>query len=213
MMAATAHAGWVSLEEEGLLPEDSARGNFYALLSSLFYAPPSAQLLRSIADAGVMEEAGDSRLAAAWRELQRAAAAADAAAVRQEYDDAFISTSRPPVFLYASHYHNGFLMERQLAKLREELAELGFARQEKSAEPEDHISALCDVMRYLVTGGGAGAPAPLETQRDFFQRRIQPWYPALCEAIQAAGETAFYKKVAALAREFFDLEVESFDIA
>jgi TorA maturation chaperone TorD len=216
MMAATANASWVA-PETGLLPEDRARGNLYALLSSLFYGPPSAQLLRNIAetDADVMEEPGNSRLVAAWRALQRAAASADENAVRQEYDDAFIATSRPPVFLYASHYQSGFLLEGEgpLARLREELARLGLARRETSGEPEDHISALCDAMRYLITGAEAGVPASLETQRDFFRRRIQPWYPALCDAIERASETDFYKKVGALAREFFDLEVESFEIA
>ncbi len=213
MMTATANVSRFTpkMEEQ---PEDGARAGLYALVAHLFYSPPSAQLLSSIADADTADGAdAGSRLAAAWRDLRQAAAGADAAAVKQEYDNAFVSIGRAPVFLLGSFYVTGFLMEKPLVQLREDLARLGLSRKETSFESEDHISALCDVMRFLIAGDGVTAPAALAAQRDFFRRHLQPWYPALCAAIETTGETDFYKKVAALARAFFDLEVEAFEIA
>lgn len=199
--------------EVEVLPEDGARANLYALLSHLFHSPPSPQLLQSIRDAdGIENEDAGSRLAAAWDGLRQAAAGADASRVREEFDSAFLGVGRAPVFLYGSYYAAGSLMEKPLVALREELGRMGLARRETSFEPEDHVSALCDVMRYLILGDEATPPAGVDAQRDFFRRHIQGWYPALCARLEAAGETDFYKKVGALAREFFELEVESFDI-
>jgi TorA maturation chaperone TorD len=196
-------------EEVGMLAEECARANVYALLASLFYAPPPAELLRTIAAADVAADP-DSRLARSWRELQAAAGAADPEVVRQEYDDVFVSVGRPPVLLYESHYLKGALMEAPLVTLRAELAHLGIALRDSSFETEDHISAVCDVMRFLIAGDGTIPPATIEAQHDFFVRHIAPWYSELCDAIAQASQTDFYKHVASFAKEFFQLEAESF---
>ena len=200
--------------QEEVAEEDRARADAYGLLAHLFYSSPSASLLRTIADARLVDgDVSQSPLAAAWHELQKAARAADPDAIREEYDHAFITAGRPPVFLYGSVYQTGFLMDKPLARLRDDLVQLGFARNLAVGEPEDHISALCDVMRLLITGADGTAPAPLSAQREFFMRHMAPWYERLCAAIHAAEQTDFYKKAAAFAKEFFYLEVQSFEIA
>ncbi len=200
--------------EVEVVEEDRARADVYALLAHLFYSPPSEDFLRSLADVDIIDgRASQSRLAAAWRALQNAARTVAPAAISEEYDSIFISVGRPPVFLYGSFYLAGFLMEKPLVQLRDDLASLGLARKRESGEPEDHVSALCDVMRFLILGDEDTPPATLAAQREFFTRNIAPWYGRLCEAIQNAEQTAFYKDVAALAKEFFDLEVESLEIA
>lgn len=200
--------------EEEVVEEDRARADVYALLAHLFYLPSSAGLLRSIADADIIDGAAlQSPLAAAWGALQQAARNADPVAISEEYDNAFISVGRPPVFLYGSFYQAGFLMEKPLVRLRDDLARLGLARKHESNESEDHISALCDVMRFLIVGDDDTPPATVEVQREFFMRHIAPWYERLCAAIRGAEQTDFYKKVAAFAKEFFDLEVQAFEIA
>lgn len=214
LMTATA----IAHHHEGLeevAPEDQARAAIYGLISNLFYAAPGQELLAVIAQAGedIASQGPDSELGRAWRELKRAAAAADEGALRQEYDDTFISTGRAPVFLYGSFYLAGFLMEKPVAKLRDDLATLGLARKADSGETEDHISALCDVMRLLILGDGAGPAAPIESQREFFARNIAPWYERLSEAIQGAETTNFYKSAALFVRRFFDLESQSFEMA
>src|SRR6185437_2386851 len=45
---------------------------------------------------------------------------------------------------YGSFYLTGFLHERPLARLREDLARFGIDRAEGVAEPEDHAGILCE---------------------------------------------------------------------
>ncbi len=200
---------------EEVSPEDQARAAIYGLVSNLFYDAPRRQLLATIAQSGdvIAARGTESELGRAWRDLQRVAASADEAALRQEYDDTFISTGRAPVFLYGSFYIAGFLMEKPVAQLRDDLARLGLARKPESGETEDHISALCDVMRFLILGDGAEPAAPVSVQREFFVRNIAPWYERLDAAIQDAESASFYKQAATFARHFFDLELQSFEMA
>jgi len=199
---------------EEVSPEDQARAAIYGLVSNLFYAPPGMELLVTMARAGeiIAARCSETELGRAWRELRRAAAAADEAALRQEYDDTFISTGRAPVFLYGSFYLAGFLMEKPVARLRDEVASLGLARKPESGETEDHISALCDVMRFLILGDGTEPAAPIAVQREFFVRNIAPWYERLDAAIQGVESADFYKTAAMFARKFFDLESQSFEM-
>lgn len=211
MMAATAIAHHDEEVLEEVSPEDEARAAIYGLISRLFYAAPDRDLLTTIVQAG--DFAGtDTELGRAWHELQSVAATVDESALKQEYVDTFISTGRAPVFLYGSFYMAGFLMEKPVAKLRDELAELGIARKQDSVETEDHISALCDVMRLLILGDGARSAAPVTVQREFFARNMAPWYAKLAAAIQSAGTADFYKTAAMFARNFFDLESQSFEM-
>lgn len=200
--------------QEEVFEVDRARADVYGLLANLFYSSSSAGLLRSVADANVISgDVRESRLAATWDALQNAARDADPDTVREEYENTFITAGRPPVFLYGSFYQAGFLMEKPLVQLRDDLARLGLARSHGRSEPEDHIAALCDVMRFLIIGAEDVPPAPIAVQKDFFMGHIGPWYERLCAAIANAEQTAFYKKVAAFAKEFFDLEVQSFEMA
>lgn len=143
----------------GIVPEDRARADIYGLIASLFYRPPSKDLLVAIAaEDGICSGAADSSLSQVWRELQSAAAKANAVSVKQEYDALFIGVGRAPVLMYGSYYLTGFLMEKPLVKLRRDLAQMGLARHESTREPEDHLSALCDVMRFLIVGDRETAP-------------------------------------------------------
>ena len=185
-------------------PEEQARANFYALFSRLFYAP-DAGLLAALAQADELEGEDDA-LADAWRNLCAAAAGSDAEAVREEYDAVFVGTGKAPVTLYTSAYSIKYSNEAPLAALRGELAELGLRGE--AAEPEDHIAALCDVMRYLIADEQAG----LEQQKRFFERWMQPSVEALCAAIERNDQTSFYKHVARAAKTFFSLEHSAFEM-
>ena len=50
---------------------------------------------------------------------------------------------------YGSYYLTGFLHERPLARLRDDLATLGVERAEGNCEPEDHAGTLCEIMAGL----------------------------------------------------------------
>lgn len=198
--------------------EDRARADMYALLSRLFFAAPDEALLRALAGAGkISAEGEDASLATGWSELVTAAALAEAEDVRFEYDGAFIGTGRAEVTLYSTAYlkgisHNGAGAEKQLAVLRGEFADLGIVRHDNIHEPEDHFSALCDVMRFLIVGDNQTPAGSIERQRQFFDDHIAPWYAKLADAIEAGGSIGFYRPVGRFARAFLDLEKESFAI-
>ena len=186
-----------------MAPEEQARANFYGLLARLFYAPPDAALLQALS-----RETLEGELAQAWEELKRAAAGADPEAVREEYETAFIGTGKAPVTLYSTAYTIRYSSEAPLVELRGELARLGLARRTEAHEPEDHIAALCDVMRHLVAQQKTG----LDEQRRFFNRWIQPAIEPLCDAIERSDKTAFYKPVARFAKGFCTLEHMAFEM-
>ena len=188
-------------------PEEAARANFYGLLARLFYAPPDAALLQSIATAAEFE-AEDRSLALAWRDLALAAAAADPEAVRDEYDTVFVGTGKAPVTLYTCAYTLRFSNDVPLVVLRGDLAALGLARRQDAGEPEDHIAALCDTMRHLV----AEQQSDLAGQKRFFDRWIGPIIEPLCDAINNNESTVFYKRVARLAKSFLLVEQSSFEM-
>lgn len=186
-----------------IAPEEQARADFYGLLARLFYAPPDPALLQAIAATKMEGE----ELAEAWRELSRAAALADAEAVREEYESRFVGTGKAPITLYTSAYTVRFTNEVPLAALRGELAALGLRRQEGVPEPEDHIAALCDTMRHLIA-----TQRELVEQERFFNRWIEPAAEPLCNAIDNDGQTVFYRHVSRFARRFFHIEQTAFEM-
>jgi TorA maturation chaperone TorD len=190
-----------------LPPEEVARANFYGLLARLFYAPPDAALLRTLAAADELD-AEDDGIALAWRDLAKAAADADPEAVREEYETAFVGVGKAPITLYTSAYSMRYSNEAPLARLREELSKLGLARRSESSEPEDHIAALCEVMRHLI----AEDKLDLERQKQFFERWIWPIVRPLCDAISKSDLTPHYRAVANFALAFFELEHSAFEM-
>ncbi len=190
-----------------LPPEEVARANFYGLLARLWYAPPDAQLLEAIAGADDIE-AEDGGIALAWRELAHAAAGAEPQTLQEEYDAAFVGTGKAPITLYTAAYSIKYASETPLAELRAELAALGLQRREHVSEPEDHLAALFDVMRFLI----AQQKSTLETQQRFFLRWIWPTVQPLCAAVEESTHTAFYKVVARFMKTFLELEHSAFEM-
>lgn len=189
--------------------EEEARAEIYGVLATLFYAPPPQALLDAIAAAPA---AGDSLLEQAWNELADACRHVQPARVREEYEGLFIGVGKPEVLLYGSFYLSGFLMEKPLAELRADLAKLGLERSEAMPESEDHLAALCDVMRYLITSDDA-VHASLAAQQKFFDTHMRSWVLTCCEAVENHPDAGFYRLAALLARRFFEVEMQAFDMA
>jgi len=189
-------------------PEDQARANFYALLSRLFHGAPGAQLLEAIASSAEIVPVGkDVELGAAWRSLQEASGGADVSATQQEYDDLFVSTGKAVVSLFASHYLTDAGREKVLVRLRDDLDGLGLARRSGANEPEDHVAALFDVMRFLVLAGSTDDA--LQEQQRFFQRYLAPCHAGLCDAIASTAGGNYYRRVARFAGAFLDVESQA----
>ena len=189
-------------------PEEAARANFYGLLARLFYAPPDAALLETLA--GAEDLGGDEGLVPdAWQALVWAAARADVHAVHEAYESAFAGARRSRVSLYATAYTRRRSSKAPHLALRAELAGLRLARRGSSDEPEDHIAALCDVMRHLIQTRKRG----LARQDRFFNRWIAPAAQPLCDAVAKQLSGSFYEYVARFAGAFFEIERSAFQIS
>jgi TorA maturation chaperone TorD len=182
---------------------DSARSQEYALLSALLARAPDADLLARLA--GLRGDATPFGLA--HMALGEAAASADADRISREYFELFIGLGRGEVLPYASYYLTGFLHDRPLARLRDDLAALGIERAEGNAEPEDHAAILCEIMAG-VTGGRF--PAPEGTDRKLFEKHLAPWIGRFFADLERAEHADFYRRVGALGRLFVQVEMEAF---
>lgn len=193
------------------LDEETARAEVYGLLAQLFYAPPDAELFDALAVAVTQGPVTGALLERPWCELVAMARELSREAIAREYQALFGGIGKPEVYLFGSHYLSGFLNDRPLAQLRTDLARLGLARDDAMGETEDHIAYLCEVMRYLIAGDDV-AVANLTTQRQFFSAHLQPWVPALCDALEAHPLARFYAVLSRFTRAFADVETQAFDM-
>ncbi|HXN15843.1 MAG TPA: molecular chaperone TorD family protein, partial [Usitatibacter sp.] len=184
------------------LPEEAARGDFYALLARLFYAAPDAPLLGALAGAQALPAKGDAALARAWRELAQASSAMDAEAAAEEYEGLFVGVGKAPVSIYAGYYTGAPAMDHPRVRIQAALAAFGLARPDGVTEPEDHFAALFEAMRVLVAGGAGRASATLAEQRHFFEEHLGRGAGKFFAAIDAAARANYYRKVAALGTAF-----------
>lgn len=204
-----AHAAGMPLPQE-----EQARANIYGLLARLLLAPPDDALLDSLAGAdSIVSADSEQPLDRAWDQLSLTARLIPFDAVRDEFNELFISTSVPRVSPYGSLYMAGFLHEKPLAALRTDLARLGLARRSGAFETEDHLGALCETMRRMIMGGEGAPRQPVERQHEFFEMHIAPWAAACLEHLRHAEGGRFYPRVADLAAAFFDIEREAFEVA
>jgi TorA maturation chaperone TorD len=194
--------------------EEQARADLYGLLARLLLAPPDDALLDSLAGADAIVSCdADQPLDRAWDQLCLTARLIPADLVRDEFSELFISTSIPRINPYASLYLAGFLHEKPLADLRTDLARLGLARRNGASETEDHLGALCETMRRMITGGQGVPRQPLARQQEFFDIHIAPWSGICLNHLREADGARFYQRVADLVDAFFDIEREAFEVA
>ena len=111
--------------------ENTLRANTYSILARLLSAPAGNDLLELLSAIEKGSELENSPLAYAWNQLASAAEKADAGLVSDEFHALFIGMSRGELLAYGSYYQTGFLMEKPLALLREDLQKLGFQRQQE----------------------------------------------------------------------------------
>jgi len=186
---------------DGLVDETAlGRSRQYRLLAALLARAPDAERLRLV---GAIR--GDaSLLGMAHLALAAAARSVDHAALQREYFHLFIGLGRGEFLPYGSYYLTGFLHERPLARLREDLAKLGFEAVEGRPEPEDHIASLCDVMATLAEDGEE------EAGRAFFERHLKSWAGRFFAELELSQTARFYKSAGLVGRLFMDIEADAF---
>jgi TorA maturation chaperone TorD len=187
-------------------PVDAARAQEYALLAALLSSAPPKALLDQIAR--LSDDA--TPLGRAHAALAEAASRAVASDVEREYFDLFVGLGRGELLPYASFYLTGFLNERPLARLRDDLAALGIERVENNFEPEDHAATLCEIMAGLAEGR---FDTSADAQRTFFEKHMSPWMGRLFADMETAENARFYRAIGALGRLFIEIEAEAFTIA
>ena len=193
------------------LDEETARAEVYGLLAALFYAPPGAELLSQLRVAVTEAPAAGGLLEEPWRQFVGTVRTLSDEQVANEYDALFGGVGKPEVYLFGSYYLSGFLNEKPLAALRGDLAALGLARDETMPETEDHFACVCEVMRYLIAGDDVEV-ANLTQQQKFFSTHVQPWVPAMCDAITAHPKAQFYAALAGFTAAFVSVETQGFDL-
>ncbi len=176
------------------------RAQTYALLASLLSSPPSQDLLDHLVNIEVTEPT--SPMGEQWLTLINAARTIRADDIVDEYQTLFIGVTHGELIPYGSYYQTGFLMEEPLAILRTDLAQLGLERKEDVSEPEDHASALCDVMRLILIAEGT----PVVTADVFFQRHIEPWLSRFFDDMSKNSNANFYKSLGQFGSKFMQLE-------
>ncbi len=185
--------------------EDRLRAHVYQFLASYLIAKPdSAGLSAARTLTGDETEFGQ-----AFSALAKVAASMNETDAGDEYEGLFIGLGRGELLPYASYYLTGFLHEKPLAKLRNDMRRLGIARNEGVSEPEDHIGSLMEMMAGLISGR-YGEAASLDQQRAFFMAHIEPWAGHFFKDLEAARLSRFYQPVGRIGRLFIEIEKDAF---
>jgi TorA maturation chaperone TorD len=199
----------VTSEQEFLQDQaQSMRAAVYELLATLLARPPDESALLRLRQIGEVD-VSDGRIAMGWQLMKQAAIKADPASVHDEYFDLLIGVGRGELVPFGSWYMTGFLMEKPVAVLRNDLQRLGIERQQGVVESEDHIAALCDAMALIIRHSDE---IPLSVQRAFFSDHLAPWVTRFFNDMQNAASAHFYRSVGFFGESFFDFEQQLLDM-
>ena len=188
--------------------EDRLRADLYNFLGLILSQPPDETLLEMTA--GLSGD--DSDLGEAIDVLAKIAARSKPRGITSEFNALFIGLGRGELLPYASYYMTGFLNEKPLAQLRNDLAARGIKRSDDVYEPEDNIASLMEIMGAMIVGRFS-APAPLDVQRDFFNKHIAPWARHFYSDLEAAKNSVLYAAVGKVGGLFMEIEAEAFRLS
>ena len=188
-----------------IAPEDVLRAQCYRLLARYRSSPPTGADLA----AGARLTGDDSDLGRAISAFARVCARSQPAAVAEEHQDLFVGLVRGEIVPYGSYYLTGFLHEKPLAKLRQDMSRLGVEREQDVAEPEDHIASLCEMMAGFIDGS-LGRILPAEEQKAFLTTHIASWAPVLFRDMEEAKASVLYAALGSVGRMFLAIEERAF---
>ncbi len=201
------HTETTEISDTAAADEDRLRASVYRLLARFLHAPPTQADLE--AAAGLSGD--DTPLGRAIHSFARVAASTGPAAVDDEYHALFIGVGRGELLPYSSYYLTGFLHEKPLARLRADMKRLGIAASPDATEPEDHASAVADMMAGLIDGQ-FGSPLPLRRQKEFYDAHIGSWMPLFFRDLEGASPSILYAALAAVGARFLEIESAAFDM-
>lgn len=186
-------------------PEDVLRAQVYRLLARFLSAPPSQSDLAAAAAL----EGDDTDLGRAISTFAHIAGRSEPAQAADEYQDLFIGLPRGELVPFGSYYLTGFLHEKPLAKLRQDMTRLGIARDPAVKETEDHIASLCEMMAGVIDGA-FGAPLSPQEQKRFFETHVGCWAPYFFRDLQQAKSSVLYSALGSVGSIFLEIEEGAF---
>ena len=187
--------------------EQQYRASAYALIAALLRAAPDQQMLDRLDGLSQETTADGDELLLEMSTLALSAKIHTPQSIDDEFHNLFIGLGRGEVVPYGSWYLTGFMMEKPLSDLREDLAKLGYQRNESVIEPEDHIAALCEVVSLMITES-----TDLSEQNKFFQSHMVSWAVQFFDDLARAKSAVFYKAVGRFGAAFIALETEYFSM-
>ena len=192
---------------EALDEEQLYRASAYGLIAALLRSTPDQEMLDRLTglSPGVVPE-GDELLLA-MSTLALSAELHTPASIDDEFHDLFIGLGKGEVVPYGSWYLTGFMMEKPLSDLRDDLARLGYVRNSSVVEPEDHAAALCEVISLMIAEG-----IDLSVQSDFFESHMANWIGSFFADLSMAKSAVFYKSVGRFGAAFIAFENEYFSM-
>ena len=196
-----------SERQEILSEEDDLRAQLYEFLATLLRVEPTDAVVQQVSQLS----GDDSPIGQASSTLAHLAKQMDGSAVRAEYVDLFIGVGRGELLPYCSYYLTGFLNEKPLANLRQDMAAIGIVRAEGVKDPEDHIASLCDMMAGLIRGQFSRS-FTLAEQASFHKKHLAPWAELFFSDLESAKNAVFYAPVGTIGKAFMDIESKSFDM-
>ena len=187
--------------------EDQLRADMYSFLANLLRAEPSVELVNQLTKL----ESDESPIGKSIKTLSKLASSLELPTIRDEYVRIFIGVGRGEILPFASYYLTGFLKDKPLAKLRNDMKEIGIQLAENVKEPEDHIASLFDMMSGLILGKFS-KKFSIGEQKDFFNKHLAPWVDLLMRDIESSRIAVFYSPIGTIGREFMEIERSSFSM-
>lgn len=184
---------------------DRARADLYNFLGAMLASPPDDMMLTQTA--GLSGD--ETELGQAIGTLAKLARVTKPKAAESEFNKLFIGLGRGELLPFASYYLTGFLNEKPLALLRQDMLAKGMQRSETVFEPEDSIASLMEMMAAMIVGR-FGTPADLATQKQFFNKHIGPWATHFFTDLEEAKNSVFFTPVGTVGRIFMSVEAEAF---
>ena len=187
--------------------EQQYRASAYSLIAALLRTTPDQQMLDRLGGLSQQESPDGDDLLLAMSTLALSAKLHTPSSIDEEFHNLFIGLGKGEVVPYGSWYLTGYLMEKPLSDLRDDLARLGYERNASVIEPEDHAAALCEVISLMITEGTA-----LAAQNKFFQSHMTNWMSSFFADLSEAKSAIFYKAVGRFGAAFMALENEYFSM-
>jgi len=195
--------------QASVIPEEDQhyRASAYGLIAALLRSSPDQALLDQVSNLAAVKRDDDDDLLIAMSSLGLSAKTFTPDRIEDEFHDLFIGLGKGEVVPYGSWYMTGFMMEKPLSDLREDLARLGYQKSDSVSEPEDHTAALFEVISMMISEG-----TDLSVQRDFYQSHMASWVERFFIDLSDAKSSVFYKAVARFGSAFMAFENQYFSM-